>query len=78
MPRRNRIDPFGNLIADPARGALFGNRGVLHVDGTIVRRQTSEKRWIYCRLEPERVVEVLTPPSTVRALDSGFTPYFGA
>jgi hypothetical protein len=52
VPHRNRVDPFGELIADPARGTLFGNRGVLHAnDGTIVRRRTSEKRWIYCRLE---------------------------
>ena len=52
MPRRNRVDPFGNLVADPARGTLFGNRGVLHApDGAIVRRQSAERRWIYCRLE---------------------------
>ena len=51
MPRQNRVDPFGNLIADPARGTLFGNRGVLHADdGTIVRRHAL-RRWIYCRLE---------------------------
>jgi hypothetical protein len=52
VAHRNRVDPFGNLVADPARGTLFGNRGVLHApDGTIARRQSSEKRWIYCRLE---------------------------
>jgi hypothetical protein len=52
VPHRNRVDPFGNLVADPARGTLFGNRGVLHDrDGEVVRRQTSEERWIYCRLE---------------------------
>jgi hypothetical protein len=52
MPHRNRVDPFGDLVADPARGTLYGNRGVLHADdGTIARRHTSERRWIYCRLE---------------------------
>jgi hypothetical protein len=51
VPRQNRVDPFGNLIADPARGTLFGNRGVLHGDdGSIVRRHAL-RRWIYCRLE---------------------------
>lgn len=30
MPHRNRVDPFGDLVADPARGTLYGNRGVLH------------------------------------------------
>jgi hypothetical protein len=52
VPRRNRVDPFGDLVATPERGGLFGNRGVLHDDeGRIVRRQSSERRWIYCRLE---------------------------
>ena len=27
MPLPNRVDPFGNLFADPARGLYFGNRG---------------------------------------------------
>ena len=62
MPRQNRVDPFGNLIADPARGTLFGNRGVLHADdGTIVRRHAL-RRWIYCRLEFKgRKRELLQP-----------------
>jgi len=62
VPRRNRVDPFGNLIADPARGTLFGNRGVLHADdGTIVRRHALQ-RWIYCRLEFKgRTRELLQP-----------------
>ena len=51
MPHRNRVDPFGDIHADPARGTLFGNRGLLHRDdGTIVRRHAL-RRWIYCRLE---------------------------
>jgi hypothetical protein len=51
VPLRNRVDPFGELIATPERGTLFGNRGVLHADdGTIVRRHALQ-RWIYCRLE---------------------------
>ena len=62
MPRQNRVDPFGNLIADPARGTLFGNRGVLHADdGSIVRRHAL-RRWIYCRLEFKgRKRELLLP-----------------
>ena len=62
MPRQNRVDPFGNLIADPARGTLFGNRGVLHADdGSIVRRHAL-RRWIYCRLEFKgRKRELLQP-----------------
>ncbi len=27
MPLQNRVSPFGELLAVPARGTLFGNRG---------------------------------------------------
>ena len=51
MPLRNRVTPLGELIADPARGLVFGNRGCLHdAEGTI-RRRWQVKRWIACRLE---------------------------
>ncbi|HEY7666736.1 MAG TPA: hypothetical protein VIE12_01285 [Actinomycetota bacterium] len=50
MPLRNRVAPTGELIADPARGLVYGNRGCLHdVDGRI-RRPFAVKRWIACRL----------------------------
>lgn len=50
MPRQNRVDPFGRLIAVPARGTLLGNRGCLHdAGGRIVRRWTT-RAWIACRL----------------------------
>ena len=51
MPLRNRVTPFGELIADPARGLVYGNRGCLHdADGRIVRHH-AVRRWIGCRLE---------------------------
>ena len=51
MPLRNRVTPLGELVADPARGLVFGNRGCLHdAHGNIVRR-FQVKRWIACRLE---------------------------
>jgi hypothetical protein len=51
VPLRNRVTPLGELIADPARGLVYGNRGCLHDDrGEIVRR-FQVKRWIACRLE---------------------------
>ena len=47
-PRQNRVTPFGDIIADPARGLFMGNRGCLHNDqGRIVRVQTTN-RWIIC------------------------------
>jgi hypothetical protein len=50
MPRRNRVTPLSELVADPARGLVYGNRGCLHDgDGRIVRRYAG-RRWIACRL----------------------------
>ncbi len=51
MARHNRVTPLGELIADPARGLVYGNRGCLHdATGRIVRA-FAVKRWIACRLE---------------------------
>jgi hypothetical protein len=51
MPLRNRVTPLGELVADPGRGLVYGNRGCLHDEhGRIVRRYNG-KRWIACRLE---------------------------
>lgn len=50
MPRRNRVTPFGAIIATPERGTLIGNRGVLHDQQRIVR-EWRLKRWILCVLE---------------------------
>src|ERR687885_438043 len=30
MPHRNRVTPLSELVADPARGLVYGNRGCLH------------------------------------------------
>jgi hypothetical protein len=51
MPRRNRVTPRGELIADPARGLVYGNRGCLHDGAGRIRRHHNGKRWIACRLE---------------------------
>jgi hypothetical protein len=51
MPRQNRVTPLGALIADPARGLVYGNRGCLHDDTGRIRRAFAVKRWIACRLE---------------------------
>jgi hypothetical protein len=51
VPLRNRVTPLGELVADPTRGLVYGNRGCLHdADGSICRRYNG-KRWIACRLE---------------------------
>ena len=51
MPLRNRVTPLGELIADPARGLVYGNRGCLHDDRGEIRRRYATRRWIACRLE---------------------------
>lgn len=51
MPFRNRVTPFGEIIETPARGTLWGNRGVLHDDARRVVRGWQVRRWIACRLE---------------------------
>jgi len=51
VPLRNRVTPLGDLIADPARGLVYGNRGVLHDSNGAIRRAHDGRRWIACRLE---------------------------
>ena len=52
MTHQNRVDPHGQLRADPERGLFFGNRGVLHDrEGRMRRARTSEIRWIICVTE---------------------------
>jgi hypothetical protein len=51
MPFRNRVTPFGEIIETPARGTLWGNRGVLHNDARQVVRSWQVRRWIACKRE---------------------------
>lgn len=51
MPLPNRVTPLSELVADPARGLVYGNRGCLHDDTGRIRRRYNGKRWIACRLE---------------------------
>jgi hypothetical protein len=53
MPLPNRVDPFGDLFATPARGTLFGNRGgKFHRDDkTLGSRRWASRQWICCVLK---------------------------
>jgi hypothetical protein len=51
VPLQNRVTPLSELVADPARGLLYGNRGCLHDASGRIRRRYTGKRWIACRLE---------------------------
>lgn len=50
MTLQNRVDPFGVLHADPAKGALMGNRGILH-HGQEIRHRWKAQAWVTCRLD---------------------------
>ena len=39
MPFQNRVTPFGELIATPERGLVYGNRGRLHDEHGVIRRR---------------------------------------
>jgi hypothetical protein len=51
MPLRNRVTPLSEIVADPARGLVYGNRGCLHDADGHIRRRYNSRRWIACRLE---------------------------
>jgi hypothetical protein len=51
MPRQNRVTPLSELVAHPARGLVYGNRGCLHDSDGRIRRRFAVRRWIACRLE---------------------------
>jgi hypothetical protein len=51
MPLQNRVTPLSELIADPARGLVYGNRGCLHDGDGHIRRRYATRRWIACRLQ---------------------------
>jgi len=51
MALQNRVTPYGEIIADPARGLFLGNRGCLCDEaGRLARRRWRLKAWITCRL----------------------------
>jgi hypothetical protein len=51
MPLKNRVTPFGEIVAEPWRGSLMGNRGILHNDQRrLGRARWRHKAWIACAL----------------------------
>jgi hypothetical protein len=53
MPLQNRVSPFGELVAVPARGLFMGNRGGrFHTDPkTLTARRWASRQWICCVLD---------------------------
>lgn len=64
MPRRNRVDPWGDLHAVSARGLFTGNRGCL-VDGEErLKRHHNGSLWIVCDVKFENFKQPLDAPRT--------------
>ena len=53
MPLQNLVDPFGELLAIPARGQFMGNRGGrFHTAAkTLTTRRWVSRQWICCVLD---------------------------
>ena len=52
MPLQNRVLPTGEIVSDPARGTLTGNRGIIHRDNrTLGTARWSHHAWICCTLD---------------------------
>lgn len=58
VPLQNRVDPFGSIRRDAARGLFTGNRGVIHdpATRTLLPRRWTTKAWIVCTLAHPRGV----------------------
>lgn len=51
MAMQNRVDPWGQILASPARGTLMGNRGILHDEERNVKKIHAHQNWVICVLE---------------------------
>jgi hypothetical protein len=67
MPERNRVDPYGEIVASELRGRWMGNRGCIHRGRDIVRRWNC-RRWITCELEFKGWIAPKWAPSRWTAL----------
>ena len=50
MPLQNRVTPFAEIVATPARGSFTGNRGIIHdpATKTLLDKRWSNRAWITC------------------------------
>jgi hypothetical protein len=68
-PLQNRVLPTGEIVSDPARGLLMGNRGCLHgPDRTLGISRWRSKMWISCVLTWRDVRRDVMPPGRWTAL----------
>jgi hypothetical protein len=69
MPLQNRVQPTGEIVSDPARGMLMGNRGSIHqLDRTLGVTRWRTKMWISCVLDWYGRKRDVMPPGRWTAL----------
>jgi hypothetical protein len=68
MPLRNRVNPFGDIIATPERGTMLGNRGILHDDRRQIVRTSHVRRWICCLLQFKGIRRTVMKPRSYTEL----------
>jgi hypothetical protein len=69
VPLQNRVAPTGEIVADPGRGLLMGNRGCLHGPDRLLRAaRWRSKAWICCVLDWKGVRRDPMPPGRWTAL----------
>lgn len=69
MPLQNRVTPSGEIVADPGRGLMMGNRGCLHGQGrTLGVSRWRSQLWICCLLDFKGVQRDPMPPGRWTAL----------
>ncbi len=69
MPLQNRVTPAGEIVADPGRGLMMGNRGCLHGPGRqLGASRWRSKSWICCVLDWKGVQRDPMPPGRWTAL----------
>jgi hypothetical protein len=82
MPLQNRVTPFGEIIADPARGTVMGNRGCLHDTGDQILRPYQVTRWIICKIHwlirISRAHVILNLPEPSCEMSGTTAPWFRA
>jgi hypothetical protein len=69
VPLQNRVAPTGEIVADPGRGLLMGNRGCLHTpERRLGTARWRSKLWICCSLTFKGVRRDVMPPGRWTAL----------
>jgi hypothetical protein len=69
VPLQNRVMPTGEIVADPGRGLMMGNRGCLHgPDRQLGTSRWRSRLWICCVLDWKGVQRDPMPPGRWTAL----------